>query len=65
MNHTIPISHIIGATQYDLTEKNIKDSPYTSSYASKGKRKKSKELGSKENLQKVQKNKVNRGKNLL
>lgn len=61
MNHTIPVSHIIAENQYDLVVKNIKDSPYTSSYASKGKRKKSKELSSKENLQKMSKGKINRG----
>jgi hypothetical protein len=65
MNNTIPVSHIIAENQYDLIEKNIKDSPYTSSYTSKGKRKKSKELGSKENLQKVSKSKINRGEKFV
>jgi hypothetical protein len=62
MNHTIPVSHIVGANQHDLTDKTIKDSPYTSSYASKGKRENSKDHGSKGNLQKVSKNKIHLGK---
>jgi hypothetical protein len=62
MNHTIPVSHIVGANQHDLTDKNIKDSPYTSSYASKGKRENSKDHGSKGSLQKIPKNKIHLGK---
>jgi hypothetical protein len=59
--NTIPTSHIIKASTFDPNERSTKDSPYVSSYASKGKRKKSKEQSSKENLRKPIRKKINRG----
>ena len=64
-NQTIPVSHLIklgSIKQPELKERNIRDSPYTSSYASKGKRKKSKENNSKEALRKSILNNKERGK---
>lgn len=61
MNQTIPVQHLaqFGKTieRHDGNELGLKDSPYTSSYASKGKRKRSRDRTSKENFNKVEEQK--------
>ena len=63
--NTIPTTHIVKASTFDVQERSTKDSPYVSSYASKGKRKKSKEQSSKESLRKPARKKINRGEQKL
>lgn len=58
-------THITKTSTLDANERSTKDSPYISSYASKGKRKKSKEQSSKENLRKPIRKKVNRGEEAI
>lgn len=55
MNQTVPVSQIVQINTHnppEFIDHSLKDSPYTSSYASKGRRKKSKDTGSKDSLRK-------------
>lgn len=64
MNQTVPVSQIVQINTHnppEFVEHRLKDSPYTSSYASKGKRKKSKDHGSKDSLRKSMHKKDSKG----